>query len=231
MFCTLCESPAEKFAWPPFLCGDCEESLSSQVVNVSENLGFGIAHICLRYSFDVRELVMRAKVKNDLVALGLMMNLVKKNMVDLLEDFNQPDVLIVPAPPSLWGRVRGRFDIAQMASLSLFSKAHPFLGTLPGSFWRRKRAGHNELEQSVLLDTGSLLERFINVINSIDNGDPLLKISRARRILVVDDVMTTGLTMKTIFSQLIELGAQSVEGLVIASSLPSVKEDVPGDRL
>lgn len=43
------------------------------------------------------------------------------------------------------------------------------------------------------------------------------QISAIPRILVVDDVLTTGFTMGTIFDQLKMLGAQRIEGLVAAS--------------
>ncbi len=51
------------------------------------------------------------------------------------------------------------------------------------------------------------------------------RISSATHIVVVDDVMTTGLTMRSSMNLLKSLGAQTVEGLVVASSNKDLTSD------
>ena len=86
---------------------------------------------------------------------------------------------------------------------------------IPGMSLKQKRAGRNAY-QIGRLSPFAFTNKIFNHFKT--SRSVLARISAADRILVVDDVMTTGLTMRTIFNQLKELGAQSVEGLVIASS-------------
>jgi predicted amidophosphoribosyltransferase len=100
-------------------------------------------------------------------------------------------------------------------ALSLFGQSQVFQGHLPGLSWHAKRAGRNSGTTPFFNEKSSIYKYF----NSFKPGlNFSARLSSATQILVVDDVMTTGLTMRTIFNQLKELGAQSVEGLVIASS-------------
>ena len=126
--------------------------------------------------------------------------------------------LIVPAPSSLWGRLKGRFDIALMAAECFFSRGQILHASLPGSFFRGKRAGHNENS-----DVDSFLPPTDVVFNK--NRGILKRISTAAHIVVVDDVMTTGLTMRSSINLLKSLGAQTVEGLVVASSNKDLTSD------
>jgi predicted amidophosphoribosyltransferase len=73
------------------------------------------------------------------------------------------------------------------------------------------------------------LKKIINLNHHYkESNDIKSKISSVRRILVVDDILTTGFTMGTLISQLKKLGAQSIEGLVAASprDVDAAKSDV-----
>lgn len=181
--------------------------------------------VVFNYVNDIRELLIRAKVANDPVALGFVVKFVNQHARDLISRFNRPGRLIVPAPASFWGRVRGRFDVAQMLALELFEHADVYTGLLPNAAFRGKRAGRN-----TMVPSGSLFgTRFLNNFKNYKREDIIRnRISNAPSILVVDDVMTTGFTMKTLIGQLKWLGAQSVEGLVIASSTSSPARTVNG---
>lgn len=158
---------------------------------------------------------MRSKVKNDAVAAGVICHIVKIALSSDVDFMPYAEHLIIPAPASTWGRVRGRFDLAELLVRTVFTHDQIVQTLLPRLALKAKRAGRNAHDLS-MPGRHSLNNKNFNVFNKIASLESL--ISGAKRILVVDDVMTTGLTMRTIFNQLKELGAQSVEGLVIASS-------------
>jgi len=172
----------------------------------------------------VRELILRAKVKNSAVALGLLIELLKQRLPKKFFDLNTSDCLVIAAPSSLRSRLFGRFDVAQAVALSLFPAAKRLHSLLPGSFIRRKRAGRNHRGKTeAFADPLPLGEKALKLFNrlspkfikTIDIRD---QITSTQCILVVDDVLTTGFTMGTLFDQLKMLGAQRVEGLVVAAA-------------
>ncbi len=64
-------------------------------------------------------MILRAKVKNDFIALRFLRDLVVTDPV--VEHLVTWCEAIMPAPSSLWGRVRGRFDIAGYIAAELGS--------------------------------------------------------------------------------------------------------------
>lgn len=98
--------------------------------------------------------------------------------------------MVVSAPSSLWGRLRGRFDIAgSFASLAAreFNKKQHFL---PGHiFWgmrkqSRKRRGVTEALRYPFQEA---------TVQGILKGAP--------RLLLIDDIVTTGFTMAALTSR------------------------------
>jgi predicted amidophosphoribosyltransferase len=166
-----------------------------------------------QYEGLIRSLVIRAKVTNDAVAAGFVVRYI---MTAWQRDQKDEDLrLVIPAPPSFWGRIRGRIDLAELVAWSFGSLGHPVLSVIPGGPLRSKRAGRNTLIDRKFLKT-DFFNKNIFYFNEKRRSQAL--ISRYKQILVVDDVLTTGLTMGSVFNQLEELGAQSVAGLVFASS-------------
>ena len=112
----------------------------------------------------------------------------------------------------------------QPASAILFPKAAKLDGQLPGAFWRQKRAGRNAvLAKGAGLRAPGTVHKFLKKLMNWQGEfkeyiDIQRKISSASRILVIDDVLTTGLTMGTLFHQLKTLGAHRIEGLVLAAA-------------
>ena len=199
---------------PPALCYACENQVGSHVIDRTEVVHLSNVHIIFEYAGMIRDLIWKAKIKNDPVALGLLLRFSRQHALGQLNTFNDPLTLVCPAPASFWGRLRGRFDVAEMFARTCFPRASILTGSAAGGIFRAKRAGRNSKNVS------NGLIRIKSLFNSISsNGSNALieRISTAKRILVVDDVMTSGFTMKTQISQLKELGAQSVYGLVIAS--------------
>ena len=175
------------------------------------------------YQSIIRSVILRAKVENNVLALTLLLGLLRDVLGEACHDYNSPDCLIVTAPSSLRSRLYGRFNIAEAMRMMIFPRAKFLTCTLPGSFWRLKRAGRN-MEPLGGPGTG-VRDSISNVIKyyiksvAMDKkaNDIRRQISAIPRILVVDDVLTTGFTMGTLFDQLKMLGAQRIEGLVAAS--------------
>jgi len=118
----------------------------------------------------------------------------------------------------------GRFDLAWILGLTIFPQASFLKVPLPGGFWRQKRAGRNHSKPKHCV---GFRQQIINIfLKKILNNQKNLKIfydiktqiSAASRILVIDDVLTTGLTMGSLFNQLKAFGAKKIEGLVLATS-------------
>ncbi len=204
-----------RFVLPPAVCFECEAEVLACAILHTEKFGENNVFVIFEYENFVRELVVRAKIKNDVVALGFILKYLTQCAQETIAKFDDSSTLVVPAPPSFWGRMRGRFDLAQMAALTLFSHADVFTGVLPGTLLRPKRAGRNIENAHKGI---AKLESLMNFNKTKEMARLLERISRAKRVLVVDDVMTTGFTMKTLIDQLKMLGAQSVDGLVLASS-------------
>lgn len=175
------------------------------------------------YHSIIRSVILRAKVENNVLALTLLVGLLRDVLREPCHDYNSPECLVVAAPSSLRSRLYGRFNLAEAMRLTIFPRAKFLTCPLPGSFWRLKRAGRNK---TPLGGSGTGFgESISNVIKYYIKSEAGLKkandirqqISSSLRILVVDDVLTTGFTMGTLFDQLKVLGAQRIEGLVAAS--------------
>lgn len=190
---------------------ECAHEFMQLVSNQTEWVEDSPVRVLFRYEGLVRSLIRRTKVKNDSVAAGIICKMAKS----LARPLAEANVLVIPAPASFWGRVRGRLDLAELSAVAFYGQGSMVNPFIPKLAFRAKRAGRNAHKTSN--SVRSLISNEIFKVFKV-RADALRRISAAKRILVVDDVMTTGLTMRTIFSQLKELGAQSVEGLVIASS-------------
>jgi predicted amidophosphoribosyltransferase len=107
--------------------------------------------------------------------------------------------LIVAAPSSFWGRLRGRVDIAAHLAAALAGKHGIPLGRAPWHcYWRMtKRAIQTQKSQNIV-DFTSALE--------------------GQQILIVDDVITTGYTISKVAQ---EFHHQSLDFLTLANASQS----------
>ena len=113
---------------PPAVCLACEAEVFACAILHTETFVNSNVLVVFEYEHFVRELIVRAKTKNDIVAMGFILKFMGHCAQDVVRNYDVSSTLVVPAPPSFWGRVRGRFDLAQMASLALFSRADVFTG-------------------------------------------------------------------------------------------------------
>jgi predicted amidophosphoribosyltransferase len=218
MICTLCETLSETPISPPWLCNGCQWSIGVHEGWSSLQIDSHEITALFTYGEALRQLVLRAKTRNDVSALGVILNLCSSKITSWVSDRREEGVLFLPAPSSLWGRLKGRFDIARIVVESFFPRNHVLLQALPGTFFNAKRAGGNAAVANSRLQ--ALIPSFFN-----KKEDILRVISRSTRIVVVDDVLTTGFTMSSTINLLKRLGAQTVEGLVVASSNKDLASD------
>ncbi len=130
------------------------------------------------YDSLVRQLVLHAKVQNRfsiLHFLGL-----KMLEATILSPGPIREQYIMPAPSSLWGRLRGRFDIAYWLAKKLSdSLQKQIVLTDSSQYWRlKKRAALSQKNRPENIS-----------YSPVDNQE-----SKISDILLIDDVVTTGWT-------------------------------------
>lgn len=206
------------------ICRSCRRLLERFSYDGHIDISGSKVQVGFHYRSIVRTLVLRAKVKNEASAAAALTAALRERLCHSLALFNQPSCLVLSAPSSLRSRLGGRFDLASLVCAESFPRASRLAQLFPGSFWRIKRAGRNRdawaAKANVLLPEwlNFLKTGMISSKKSHFYDDFQRKVSSAVSILVVDDVLTTGLTMGTLFHQLKTLGAQRIEGLVLAAA-------------
>jgi predicted amidophosphoribosyltransferase len=204
-------------------CRSCLAQALSLRFSADVKVNGNMVLIGFRYKSIIRSLILRAKVENNVLALALLLSLLKDVMGETYRHYNSPECLVIAAPSSLRSRLYGRFNLAEAIRVTLFPRARSLASPLPGSFWRLKRAGRNgplgvtkglEFAESVT----EVIKYYIKFVGKDKKANDIrAQITSSQCILVVDDVLTTGFTMGTLFDQLKMLGAQRIEGLVVAS--------------
>jgi predicted amidophosphoribosyltransferase len=147
------------------------------------------------YSYDklIRRLIWRAKIKDDHRALDALVSFGLHPIA--LYEAKRAD-LIIPAPSSLWGRMRGRLDIAAHFAEALGNQTKTQVLPCPWHLhWRIKKNAQRSASERRLkkpLSIRSISEKIALSAWCKSMGQTA---SGARHILVVDDVVTTGTTL------------------------------------
>jgi predicted amidophosphoribosyltransferase len=156
----------------PKICVECRDQLTQ---GIQDDYTIGLFH----YQNSIRDLIRRGKIQGDLPAISLLITLFlaareTQNLAEWCE-------VIVPAPSSLWGRLRGKFDIAFELSSKLATEYAKPLENPPNClYWRfRKRSQQHHLASPDIAR---------NPVNPLGR----------RRVLIIDDVTTTGQTLHEI---------------------------------
>lgn len=174
------------------LCRICQLLLASIVLPPRSHEE--IFHGLFSYEEILRTMILRAKVKNDFIALRFLRDLVLNHVhVPHLVRWSH---VIMPAPSSLWGRVRGRFDVAGYIAEELACEYAKLLKYPPLqlSFRWKKRAMEKKSTK-------------VSLPKQIVGSKP--------RLLLIDDVATTGFTVAHLMH---ELKGYQIKVLTIASA-------------
>lgn len=191
----------------PNLCAACSTHLRKLARNQRKiALGRWSCRSLFAYDDPIRSLVMRAKVQSDHQA------------ITCIEQLFQSDCTarglalwcdaIVTAPSSLWGRLRGRFDLAYFIAAALAeSSDRPLLPAPRQLYWRiRKRAR---------MQNRSIGEASKKIFVG---GRCMPLTSSKQRLLIIDDIVTTGHTLMETASALESSSSVDLRFLTLASA-------------
>jgi predicted amidophosphoribosyltransferase len=127
------------------ICGYCRDELDElRLPPRSRAPGSGVPGSTSLYRYEglVRHLVLRAKVHGDRAALAFLVTLVVFGRAKAVAAAASWADAVIPAPSSLWGRLRGRLDLAyHMAAAVAALGGRPLLSAPFLLHWRlRKQA-------------------------------------------------------------------------------------------
>jgi predicted amidophosphoribosyltransferase len=191
-FCAVCFNAfSHLHSGPQYFCLPCYEGFSPSSLHLPHGSSI------FRYQGAIRSLILRAKVHGDLYALSALRSLFLASPA--LAEACEKTRYIVPMPSSLWGRLRGRIDIAWILADDTAKKFGRFLRPAPWHLhWRiKKRAlSHTRARQELSLFQGEYLRA---MRPGDDEGS---EDNNAVPSLLIDDIVTTGFTLTQVASQL-----------------------------
>ena len=201
----LCASCAVPLPLPPGEKGDDGMRCAACLADPPP---FARAHAAVRYDDASRALLMRLKHgdRSELAPVLATLMLQARGQCRPLPDA----VVAVPLHP--WRRIRRRYNQAGLLAHAVAKRlARPYL---PGAVVRQRRTPSQ----------GGLraAQRRRNVAGAFAARPALVA---GRRLLIVDDVMTTGATLRALAKTCLRAGAAAVEVLVFARALPPGMRD------
>lgn len=216
-YCKICFGPrgsTEICVWCDEELQRCRRELPISWMPLSPQGGYRRTAL-FNYENCLRRLLLRIKVHGDLVALAFLIDLFIKcsEVMDLVEWSE----VVVAAPSSLWGRLRGRIDMA--AALALAASrlyGRPLIGAPWQLFWRtRKRA---QIAAS-LRQRRPALGRLHNALSHSWHRRWSGRI-KGRRVLLIDDISTSGTTLLETAVALEVAQPDEIRLLVLAAPRP-----------
>lgn len=171
--CLLCYNNSSR------ICYSCQSSLDRTALRYSYQLAPKLHAIALYpYASPLRELVLRVKIEGSIRARSAVLNLITRNL-----RLPRPQI-IIPAPASLWSRLRGRHDLAWMIARQLALHSGASLIEAPlFTHWRLRKQAQARRDE-------------LHHLPPVWLRKALLPRFAAKKILLVDDVITSGATMR-----------------------------------
>ncbi|CAA7621245.1 ComF family protein [Magnetospirillum sp. SS-4] len=194
-FCACCGLPFEFETGPGALCGEC----------VADPPRFGRARAVFRYDEASRDLVLRLKHADRLDGVPAFARWMVRAGADLLEDAD----LLVPVPLHRWRLAARRYNQAALLALAMARLSG--VRAAPDLMVRHRRTP----PQGHLGRAG----RRDNVAGAFAVPDHRRRLLEGRRVVLVDDVLTSGATVDECARVLLRAGAARVDALVLARVL------------
>lgn len=157
---------------------------------------------CLRYEAAIRPALLAFKHGDATYLAEQFTTLLAFYGAELLAECD----LIVPVPLHRWRLLHRRYNQAAILAAALARRTH--IETMPDALVRTRSTdsqGHK-----------SRLARLLNVKGAITVNPDKAEALRGKRILMVDDVITTGATMNACAKALYAADASTVDGLAVA---------------
>jgi len=183
------------------LCSSCSARLAVIALHPTEEFPQNSVVSLYKYRKPLTKMIHRAKIRDDIPALRALTYLLASAPVSLTRAAWATHIM--PAPSSLWGRLRGRYDIAWLAADTLARHAHkPLLEPPRHLYWRlRKQARLAPGKRSALRTPAP--ETAIPTSSTFTSSNPDAPSSRTpAHLLIIDDVVTTGDTLRRLQSVL-----------------------------
>ncbi len=194
MFPHYCASCFTRHDDQHLLCFPCRDELRDLALPCQDRI-----LSCFKYRGVMRRLILRAKVQGDHRAVSLLTEIVVSH--PLVESWVATCDVVMPSPSSLWGRARGRLDLAALLADAIARHYGRVIRPAPWELhWRlRKRALDPRGERKLLVDDDA---------EGQDTDGP--------RVGLFDDVVTTGQTLAWTRAALPR--ATAVRALTLASA-------------
>ncbi len=190
--CARCGYPFAFDLGPSALCGACSR----------ETPPFDRARFVMRYDERSRDLVIAFKHRDRTDAAPVFAGLMRRAGAELIESAD----LVAPVPLHRWRLLSRRFNQAALLAIALGARAA--LPVVPDLLVRRRHT-----PSQGRLDPAA---RRRNVSGAFDVPPKRRARVEAKRVLLVDDVLTTGATVEACAKALRRRGAAAVDVLVLA---------------
>ena len=207
MFCGFCLS----ISWRPGLplCLQCRSKLfyedGPRQINVSKELsGWALGD----YSGDAKHFIHRLKIKSDHLLLSRSLKVLKN--CDSLKRLVGPYDALLPVPSSLWGRMRGRYDVSYLL-VERMSRDFciPYMKLPVASYMWRTTKQSKSRDRFLSKPPGSQACPPPRQLVEIADMLPRTKETGRLRVLVVDDIVTTGASLLAVSGALANLGIEA----------------------
>jgi predicted amidophosphoribosyltransferase len=203
-YCGICNAAART----DDLCEFCQSELE-ELGNLGTIQGrcghLSDIHAVYQYDAAVRRLIHLAKIQGDLRALRLIEHLIRTSTT--LRNIGPWADAVMPAPSSLWSRVRGRLDLAYLVASICSVNLNIPLWPPPVHLQYRwaKSSFRSKHERQPITPT-----RW-RVTHHRQNDQPV------EHLLLVDDVYTSGLTLRNLACDIKAAFPETmIRGLVLA---------------
>lgn len=214
-WCLACQQAA-RLVLPPF-CEICGQSAPSGRLCLACRANLPAYCAVRSWAFfdgPLRQALHRLKYSGE-ITLG---DALAQPLVSLLDSLSWPVDLVVPVPLGVARRAERGYNQAALLAWPL---------ALRSGISYQSRAVRKVRETRSQVGLG-VLQRFENVSGAFEAQADLV---RAKTVLVVDDVTTTGATLQSMAQALLAAGCRQVYGLTLARAVQSpVPQDVVDDR-